>query len=434
MVRVRVLIIMLTVLAGYGAYAQRASASKYTSVATAYQQEGVAAYFNGARPGDGASICNYMCRSIEDSSKLSWWADDAAALQREAAGVRNTLSAGELRYVKVVKVGGVITAFYVGWQIGTAGRWLWQKVFPGSYPASGGWHVGTLIVRNIPISMPTWTPASQPEPVYTYQVLHDVGNVPWYATTVDPANQGCESQNPPVGISGAVNFHMSNVQCHAGGPLSELDRKYYFAPARVDPTFNGNDLTVGDSTFNGSQVASGTDANWAASTETPADALGTDIDQQVLNDPELDNRLGSIVDPNNDGSPADGPADGITATPTQPASEDDTAPAVPGGSGSCEPWVRPNVNFAPLNLPYGAQFPLGVPLWLYATAESWSSTGAAPTFTIPFTRGDLVIDLDQVSPVIDVVRPLLLIGAIVGLMFSLAGWALGSPGSSKEAD
>jgi hypothetical protein len=75
-------------------------------------------------------------------------------------------------------------------------------------------------------------------------------------------------------------------------------------------------------------------------------------------------------------------------------------------------------------------FPFGVPCWVVKTIESWSSTGTAPTLTVPIGGHSLVAKLSAIEPAMEVVRPVFAIAAIVGLVMTFFSFAMGGSGGS----
>lgn len=86
-------------------------------------------------------------------------------------------------------------------------------------------------------------------------------------------------------------------------------------------------------------------------------------------------------------------------------------------------------------------FPFGVPCWLAATIEAWSTTKAAPkwgieSFTVEgHTIPGATVDLAKLEPIMEVVRPAMVVFATIGLVLLFYRFAKGgSPPSGDGGD
>jgi len=112
-----------------------------------------------------------------------------------------------------------------------------------------------------------------------------------------------------------------------------------------------------------------------------------------------------------------------------------TAPA-PGGAPG--PTV-PAIDFSPLSQTSPCnKFPFGVPCWIVGALGGFSGAGDCPNFDVPFTGdgsfGNQAMNVDAciAQPVVDVVRPLLLIGCLFGMGWLFMGAAMGFGGRGGD--
>ena len=114
----------------------------------------------------------------------------------------------------------------------------------------------------------------------------------------------------------------------------------------------------------------------------------------------------------------------------------DTAPEPIGGgvgAGGCGPAVPP-IDLTPLQHDVGGKFPFGIFAWLLGALGGWTGGGEAPVIVIPFTHGDLVIDFNDFSPAMEIVRPVIGILSFLSLAWLFASAALGFGGAEATED
>lgn len=149
----------------------------------------------------------------------------------------------------------------------------------------------------------------------------------------------------------------------------------------------------------------------------------------ILTDATMDAEAGTDAVVNVNPSPGTRVAPGteVTVQANPP-----TAPPYSGGSGggigSCDEATVRAINWAPLaGMGLSDVFPFGIVGWLLDVFSSWTAGGAAPVFDVPIPgSGDgLHVDLSIGQPVLDVLRPVFLITALVGFVWFLASLTLG---------
>jgi hypothetical protein len=147
--------------------------------------------------------------------------------------------------------------------------------------------------------------------------------------------------------------------------------------------------------------------------------------------------------------------DPSTPPDSGPASDDDTA-ADPGEDPGGDPGEDPDdpgdddgddgggpgaIDLSPLAaVTPCTKFPFGVPCWINDAFGGWDSAGEAPVFDlpIPYWHTSWHVDFAVVQPVVAIIRPLLLLGAMLGLglffMRLTGGFGGGGGGSSDDDD
>jgi hypothetical protein len=87
---------------------------------------------------------------------------------------------------------------------------------------------------------------------------------------------------------------------------------------------------------------------------------------------------------------------------------------------------------AKLKLPsFGAlckNFPFGVPCWMLQLLEKWSATGKAPSLEVPIMGKKLAINLGVIEPAMEIIRPVFVLSALIGLVFTFFSFAIGGAG------
>lgn len=150
--------------------------------------------------------------------------------------------------------------------------------------------------------------------------------------------------------------------------------------------------------------------------------------------------------------PSVGPKDVVTVNPGEGTRADpstkikigvnpDTAPTPgPEGGGSIGPPTEPGLEFPKFGV-LCKGFPFGVPCWLAKTVESWSASPVTPqlgiaSFTIMgHTIPGSKLDLAKLEPIMEKVRPAMLIFATIGLVLLFYNFAKGgSPPSGSSGD
>jgi len=107
-----------------------------------------------------------------------------------------------------------------------------------------------------------------------------------------------------------------------------------------------------------------------------------------------------------------------------------TAPAAPGSTagggvgpspGSCDPWVKPNLNLDPLLHALdgaSAVIPFGIPEWIVDSIDGLVADPVTPVWHMPFPWTDGVdVDLSILNPQMPAIRTVLLFGSMLGI-----GW------------
>ena len=108
----------------------------------------------------------------------------------------------------------------------------------------------------------------------------------------------------------------------------------------------------------------------------------------------------------------------------------------PPGPGGCSPWVVPSLDLSPLRVAIGTVFPFGILVWTYNALGMWSATPVAPAFDFPMPSvvGDIHIDFAVLEPMMEVIRPVIVIGSLLLLVWWLAGAVLGFGNNGGGAD
>jgi hypothetical protein len=121
------------------------------------------------------------------------------------------------------------------------------------------------------------------------------------------------------------------------------------------------------------------------------------------------------------------PEGGTGGEPAPEPTPDPNRPA-PAADARCGP-APPAVDWGPLSgHDFSDKFPFGVFGWIAGTLGGWAGTASLPTLTIPMPGGidDLVIDMGPtMDPLMDVIRPTMLVLAVFALMWLFASSALG---------
>jgi hypothetical protein len=115
----------------------------------------------------------------------------------------------------------------------------------------------------------------------------------------------------------------------------------------------------------------------------------------------------------------------------------DSAPDPAGGSGPFGAPTIPAIDLSPLNVTAGCTtFPFGVPCWLSGAVGGFGGTGHCPVFDFPLPTYSkhIHVDLCTIQPAVDVVRPVFLIGSLLGLAWLFMGAAMGFGGSAGKED
>lgn len=106
------------------------------------------------------------------------------------------------------------------------------------------------------------------------------------------------------------------------------------------------------------------------------------------------------------------------------------------GAGGVPLPTVPAIDLDPLKVPAGSKFPFGVPGWVAGALGGFGGDGHCPQWNFPvvFTDQELPIDLCVAQPVVDAVRPVLLLASIVvlGWMFMAAAMGFGNGGGGDE--
>jgi hypothetical protein len=99
----------------------------------------------------------------------------------------------------------------------------------------------------------------------------------------------------------------------------------------------------------------------------------------------------------------------------------------PGADG-CNCSVSSTFDLTPLQGDHGLadKFPFGIFTWTKNALTTWSAQGEAPVFSIPlYGDHNLVVDFAALDPALVIVRPVLVIGSFLLLMWTLATGMLG---------
>jgi hypothetical protein len=150
--------------------------------------------------------------------------------------------------------------------------------------------------------------------------------------------------------------------------------------------------------------------------------LGLEPDTIVLPDTSLDPQKGPNEIVGTNPQPGQRVQQG---TPITIRLNPPTAPPVGPVPGSCDPHNIRGFNLDPLAVPVGDVFPFGIFGWMADAMSSWGASPVAPSWSIPLGPNlDLPLDLAVMQPVIDYLRPVLLIVSAFGLVWMLAAAAL----------
>jgi len=389
----------------------------------AAQLKGYTQFINGKLPVDGAAACNAACVASHEYWLLKPTTEPQITQHerfvRNTDQVRGKLGAGKLTGV-FSRVSLGVTAFYVGWKIGSVGREWWIKDHAPDVVYNGTYQLGGFGDGRTQVDLWTGGPGYV-KPLHAFQVHTVSPNAPVLKLTFYPETGPCV-ENEYLDMLPKVFAEGAAITAACGSvPMAVHVKEHYWAPAKVETAVEDPGELAGDTVIT------------TPDTGEPEDVTSTQVETQLDSDADSEQGLAPVFDPNEDGLTEDG-AMGEWNDVGAEGSGDGTEPMTPGGGGAgmCEPWVKPNLNFTPLNQNYGSAFPFGVPIWLWDTAAAWSVTGDAPSFSIDFTVADLEIDFSVLEPVLEVIRPILLIGALVGLVLALSGWALGSPGTAAK--
>lgn len=115
----------------------------------------------------------------------------------------------------------------------------------------------------------------------------------------------------------------------------------------------------------------------------------------------------------------------------------------PAGGGSTQvpggwaPPAVPAIDLSPLNVGAACDvFPFGIPCYVIDSLANFEAASSAPVLTMPLPLDqEIVADLSVVEPTLLVVRPILLLGACLGLALWLAGAAgIGGRGERSATD
>lgn len=123
-----------------------------------------------------------------------------------------------------------------------------------------------------------------------------------------------------------------------------------------------------------------------------------------------------------------------TGTSTSSTGDDQVDDGNPAGS------TAPAVDFSPLqNTGLGDRFPFAVPGWVAGALGGWSGSGSCPTLHMPMphmfvSSGVWDIDGCSIQPMVDVVRPVFLVGSLLGLAWLFAGAAMGFGGAAATEE
>ena len=173
------------------------------------------------------------------------------------------------------------------------------------------------------------------------------------------------------------------------------------------------------------------------------DTLGfTDVRELTLPEDDVDPKVGpgevAYVAPSPGSYSALGTEVDVEVNP-------DDAPVPEGGGGIGGPTL-PGIKLPKLGV-LCTKFPFGVPCWLAGTISSWATTAEAPDWTIvPEISFDGIksssgrFDFAKLEPIMEVVRPVMVLAATIGLIilfynFAKGGGApSGSGGDSSSAE
>lgn len=90
-----------------------------------------------------------------------------------------------------------------------------------------------------------------------------------------------------------------------------------------------------------------------------------------------------------------------------------------GGTGGCErPPIRAFSLPALADVP--RTFPFGIPFWIADALDRFVGAGTAPKFTFTFLGYSLTVDMKWTQPAVNVVRPVIIICAAIGMLVALA--------------
>ena len=184
----------------------------------------------------------------------------------------------------------------------------------------------------------------------------------------------------------------------------------------------------------------------------PGDVVGTDYATKLGEEGWTDTEISVVPEPLIDTSV--GPNDVIRTSPAggtleSPGSEPATKVVIvtnpsdappPEGHTPIGSPTEPGINFPKFGV-LCKGFPFGVPCWLAQTIEGWSATSKAPewgisSFTIEgHTVPGAKFNLTKLEPIMEVVRPAILVFATIGLVLLFYRFAKGgSPASGSGSD
>jgi hypothetical protein len=157
--------------------------------------------------------------------------------------------------------------------------------------------------------------------------------------------------------------------------------------------------------------------------DAPGDApvLTAFVDSVIGTAPNPVDEPETVTDP----EPSPQPNPEPTPDPNRPA---------PGADSRCGP-APPAVNFAPLSVGLGEKFPFGAPMWVLGALTGWAGSGTAPRIEIPMPGeiDALVIDMAPIAdPLMAILRPVILICAMLALVWLFCSSALGFGGGNDD--
>jgi hypothetical protein len=271
----------------------------------------------------------------------------------------------------------------------------------------------------------------------------DYATSPGTGTTHWPGGAALQAQiggstwvNPPWGVYDSPSEHAMRDKLSAMGTLVPGSEggamvRYGIGSLTLDPPDPSYIPAPGTDTVQD-------DVPSPSPTTTEDPATQADDAADALGDPdnvELHDAVNGILqdawpreDPNGDGNPDDAPAEDPAPDPAP-----NSAPDPLGHPG---PDSIPAVDFGPLSVDSGCtKFPFGVPCWVLGALGGWSGAGSCPSFEFPMPNmagGDVPVDFCTLQPMVDVVRPVVAIGSLIGLAWLFMGAAMGFGAASTE--